>query len=145
MYSYRTYVRPLLEYSCILFSHGNESLLKKIQAVETTAIKISHRLPPWATNTYTYSLVKFPKILDRIKALSKQFINSNKEDELIKPLIDSVKPSTIGHQSILYKTLKFWLLLICLCIYCYLIFPLFLSISFYPKFYFCHLPPETTN
>ena len=61
LYSYRTYIRPLLEYSCILFSYSNDSLLKQIQAVETQAIKIAFRLAACATNTSCYKLVTFPK------------------------------------------------------------------------------------
>ena len=78
-YSYRTFIRPLLEYSCILFSHSNDHLLRKIQTIETLAIKIAYRLAPWAMNTSCYSLIKFPKILDRIKNLSKQFVTAKKE------------------------------------------------------------------
>ena len=107
LYSYRTFIRPLLEYSCILFAHSNDSLLKKIQAVETSAIKIAFRLAPWATNTCCYDLVTFPRILTRLKTLSKKIINYNKEDDLISPLIEEVKPSMIGHHSALYKTLNF--------------------------------------
>ena len=107
LYSYRTFVRPLLEYSSILFAHASDSALRKIKAVETSAIKIAFRLAPWATNTYCYKLVTFPNILERIKNLSKNFIHNNINDELIKPLIDDVKPSTIGHHSVLYKALKF--------------------------------------
>ena len=46
LYSYRTYIRPILEYGCILFSHSSDILLRKIQSIETSAIKIAHRLPP---------------------------------------------------------------------------------------------------
>ena len=104
IYSYRTYVRPLLEYSCILFSHTNNELLKKIQAVETQAIKIAFRLAPWATNTSCYDLVTFPKILTRLKSL---FLNMNKNDELIAPLISESKMSIIGQHSAIYKVLNF--------------------------------------
>ena len=98
---------PLFEYSSILFAYGKEADLKKIQAVETTAIKIAHRLAPWATNSYCYDQVSFPKILDRMKTLSKKFISQNKDDDLIKPLIEEAKPSMNGHHSSLYKTLNF--------------------------------------
>ena len=77
-YSYRTYVRLLLEYSCMLFSYSNDSLLKQIQAVETQAIKIAFRLAPCATNTSCYKLVTFPKILNRIKKTIKT-ISRNKQ------------------------------------------------------------------
>ena len=93
LYSYRTYVRPLLEYSCILFANASEQLFKKIQAVETTAIKIAYRLTPWATNTYCYSLVNFETILNRTKSLSKQFLKKNKDDELMKPCLLYTSPS----------------------------------------------------
>ena len=107
LYTYRTYVRPLLEYGCILFAYASDALLRKIQAVETEAIKIAFRLAPWATNTSCYKLVTFPKILDRIKTLSKKFIDQNKNDDLIKPLIDDLKPSQTGNHSVLYKAIKF--------------------------------------
>ena len=102
LYSYRTYIRPLLEYSCILFSFSNDSLLKQIQAVETQAIKIAFRLAPWATNTSCYKLVTFPRILDRIKKLSKQFLETNKSDDLIEPLIKNSKMSQNSQHSSIY-------------------------------------------
>ena len=77
LYSYRSYVRPLLEYSCILFAHSSDSMLRKLQAIETSAIKIAFRLAPWATNTSCYNLVTFPRILTRLQTLSKEFINYN--------------------------------------------------------------------
>ena len=107
MYSFRTYIRPLLEYSCILFAHSNTNLLKKIQNIETQAIKIAYRLAPWATNTSCYNLINFPKINDRLKSLAKNFVNNNKEDDLIQPLIMNIKPSMTGHHSPLYKAIKF--------------------------------------
>ena len=61
LYTYRSYIRPILEYSSILFAHNEWSLLSKIQAIETKAIKIAHRLPPWTTNTFCYSYVSFDK------------------------------------------------------------------------------------
>ena len=100
-------MRPLLEYSCILFSHANDELLKKIQAVETQAIKIAFRLAPWATNTSCYNLVTSPKILTRLKSLSKNFLNMNKNDELIEPLISETKMSMTGQHSAIYKVLNF--------------------------------------
>ena len=77
LYTYRSYIRPNLEYSSILFAHADMHLLKKIQAIETKAIKIAHRLPPWTTNSFCYSYVKFEKITDRIKKLAKDFLNKN--------------------------------------------------------------------
>ena len=50
LYTYKSYVRPILEYGSILFAFSEEKLLKKIQAVETEAIKIAYRLPPWTTS-----------------------------------------------------------------------------------------------
>ena len=96
-----------VQYSSILFAHSSDHLMRKIQAVETMAIKIAYRLAPWATNTYCYSLVTFPNILERIKTLSSTFIEHNKNDDLIQPLLDEVKPSMTGHHSVLYKALHF--------------------------------------
>ena len=106
LYTYKVYIRPLLEYGSILFAHASDSLLKKIQAIETAAIKIAYRLPPWTTNRWCYSFVNFEKILDRIKSNSKKFLNNYKEDELIKPLIMNAKPSLIGQHSAVFKALN---------------------------------------
>ena len=103
LYTYKVFIRPLLEYGCILFAHADINLLKKIQVVETDAIKIAFQLPPWATNHWCYDLVKFDKILHRIKKLGKSFIE---DDALIKPLIDDAKPSMNGKHSPVYKILN---------------------------------------
>ena len=107
LYSYRTYIRPILEYGCILFAYSHDSLLKKIQNIETEAIKLAHRIPPWATDTWCYNLVTFEPILNRIKKLSSNFIEKNKNDELITPLIEDLKPSMRGNHSPLYKIMTF--------------------------------------
>ena len=107
LYTYRTFVRPILEYGCFLFSHEKENLLKKIQSVEILAIKIAHRLPPWATNTWCYNLISFEPITTRLKTLSKSFIDKNRDDDLIKELIEDTKPSMTGLHSPMFKTLNF--------------------------------------
>ena len=106
LYTYRTYVRPLLEYGCILYSN-DDKILKKLQSIETQAIKIAHRLPPWATNTWCYELISFDNISARLKTLSKSFIEKNSHDELIKPLLEDLKPSMTGLHSPIYKTMNF--------------------------------------
>ena len=106
LYSYRSYVRPIIEYGSILFAYSNDDLLKKIQAIETTAIKIAHRLPPWCTNHFSYEYVNFEKITDRIKRLAKNFLHTNSKDSLIEPLIREAKQSIIGKHSPVYKTLN---------------------------------------
>ena len=107
LYSYRTYVRPLLEYSCILFAYANDDLLKKIQAIETQDIKIAFRQAPWATNRSCYNLVRFENIISRMKKLSSAFLNKNKNDELIKPLIEDSRMSLTGLHPTIYKILNF--------------------------------------
>ena len=107
LYSYRTYVRPILEYGSILFSYGNDTLLNKIRNIETQAIKIAHRLRAWATNTRCYELINFNPIDQRMKTLTKNFISVNQSDELIKPLLDNLKPSMTGLHSPLYKAKHF--------------------------------------
>ena len=106
LYTYRSFIRPILEYICILFARADESLLRKIQAVETMAIKIAHRLPPWTTNHFCYEYFSFEKILDRLKTQSKQFLQKNSNDDLIKPLIEAAKPSLNGKHSAVFKTLN---------------------------------------
>ena len=82
-------------------------MLKKIKCIETQAIKISYNLPPWATDTWCYEQVTFEPILNRLKLLANKFIEANKNDELIKPLIEDTKPSMTGYHSPLYKVLNF--------------------------------------
>ena len=106
LYTYKTYIRPVLEYGCILFAHANKDLLDKLKAIETKAIKIAFRLPPWTTNTWCYKYICFDNILNRLKSKSKQFLEKNQNDTLIKPLIDSAKPSLTGQHSAVYKTLN---------------------------------------
>ena len=106
LYTYKVFIRPILEYGSILFAHSDTSLLKKIQAIETKAIKIAFGLPQWTTNHWCYHQVNFDKILDRIKQLGKRFIQINEEDPLIKPLIKSAKPSMMGYHSPVYKILN---------------------------------------
>ena len=106
MYSYKTYIRPVIEYGCVLFAHANQELLNKIQAFEPQAIKIAFRLPPWTTNYWCYKQINFPNILDRMKKQAKHFINKHSNDELIKPLIDQSKQSLTGQHSAVYKTLN---------------------------------------
>ena len=74
--------------------------------METTAIKIAHRLPPWCTNHFCYEYAKFEKITDRIKRLAKKILNTNSNDNLIEPLIKESKQSAIGKHSPVYKTLN---------------------------------------
>ena len=99
-------MRPVLEYGAILTAHSDEKLLKKLQAIETDAIKIAFRLPPWTTNFWCYQYINFENILDRLKSQAKQFLKSNSEDELIKPLIEASKMSTKGLHSAVFKTLN---------------------------------------
>ena len=106
LYTYKAYIRPILEYGSILFAYCDESLLKKIQAVETSAIKIAFQLPPWTTNHWCYSHVKFDKITNRIKQNAKHFLTKQANDELIKPLIENAKPSDIGKHSSMFKNLN---------------------------------------
>ena len=106
MYTYKTYIWPIIEYGSILFAHADYKLLKKIQAIETSAIKIAHRLPPWTTSFWCYQMVNFDNILDRNKSKAKNVINTNSNDELIKPLIGKAKPSNIGFHSDIDKALN---------------------------------------
>ena len=106
LYTYKVFIRPLLEYGCILFAHSDTDLLKKIQAIETEAIKIAFHLPPWSSNYWCYKMLDFENILERIKKLGKSFINKNLEDNLIKPLIKDAKASMNGQHSPVYKILN---------------------------------------
>ena len=106
LYTYKSYVRPILEYGSILFAYSEDSLLRKIQAIETQAIKIAFRLPPWTTNFWCYQYANIEPILDRLKSQAKRFLNLNSKDELIEPLIKSAKPSVTGLHSAVFKTLN---------------------------------------
>ena len=50
--------------------------------------------------------INFDNILERIKNLGKNFINKNKQDSLIKPLIEASNPSMNGTHSPIFKILK---------------------------------------
>ena len=106
MFTYKRFVRPVLEYGCVLFAHANPDLLKKIQAIETSAIKIAYRLPPWTSNTWCYKIVNTENILDRLKKQAKTFLLRNQTDHLISPLIQESKMSIIGKHSPVYKALN---------------------------------------
>ena len=106
MYTYKAYIRPIMEYGCILFAYAKENLLKQIQAIETEAIKIAYRLPPWTLNFWCYKFVNFDNILTRLKTRAKKFLDKNSKDELIQPLIDSAKASMTGQHSAVFKTLE---------------------------------------
>ena len=49
---------------------------------------------------------EFDKILKRIKSNAKNFLDKQKEDDLIEPLIEGSKPSQIGQHSAVFKTLN---------------------------------------
>ena len=104
--TYKVFIRPLIEYGSPLLAHCEDNLLNKIQAIETEAIKIAYRLPPWTSNFWCYSLVKFESIKNRMKNLGKIFIQRNQDDPLIKPLIEESKPSMNGNHSPIYKILN---------------------------------------
>ena len=79
LYTYRTFIRPLIEYSAVLIAHCDQNMFKKIQAIEIKAIKIAFDLPPWSLNTFCYDLVPFSPIGDRLKKLAKQFIEKTRK------------------------------------------------------------------
>ena len=106
IYTYRTFIRPVLEYGAVLYAYSDQTLLDKIQAIETSAIKIAFDLPPWTLNYWCYKQVTFTPILERLKLLAKSFIRKNKNEFLIKPLIDESRPSTTGLHSSVYKIIN---------------------------------------
>ena len=106
MYTYRTFIRPIIEYGAVLFAHADKKLLDKLQAIETHAIKLAYDLPPWTLNYWCYQMINFKPILERIKDLAKQFIEKNKEDFVLKPFIDQSKPSSYGLHYPIFKALN---------------------------------------
>ena len=106
LHSYRSYIRPLLEYSCILFAHADKQLQTKIQSIETEAIKIAFNLPPWTSNYWCYTQINFTPILSRMKSLSKDFLDKNRKDQLISELINNSKHSNLGLHSPVFKALN---------------------------------------
>ena len=85
IYTYKSFIRPLLEYGGILFAHADKSLLSKLQAVETRAIKLAYRLAPWTTNTWCYKQINVEGILSRLKTQARIFLKKNGTDELSCP------------------------------------------------------------
>ena len=59
MQTYKSFIRPVLEYSCVLFAHAEYHLLKKIQSIEIEAIKIAYDNAPWTSNYWCYILPSF--------------------------------------------------------------------------------------
>ena len=106
MQTYKSFIHPGLEYSCILFAHAEDYLLKKIQSIKTEAIKIAYDLAPWTSNYWCYSQITFTPILQRMKDLAKSFLEKNSSDPLIKSIIDKSKPSMLGKHSPVFKVLN---------------------------------------
>ena len=106
LYTYRTFIRPIIEYGAILFAHADQKLLNKLQAIEIPTIKLAYDLPPWTTNYWCHQVINFTPILERLKTLSKKFIEHNKNDFLLKPFIENCKPSPYGTHSPIYKILN---------------------------------------
>ena len=88
------------------FLRAEQSLLNKIQAIETEAIKIAYSIAPWTSNYWCYSLVNFTPILERIQNLAKNFLHTNTKDKLIGELINNSKASSNGIHSPIYKALN---------------------------------------
>ena len=107
LYTYRTYIRPVIEYGSVLFAHADSNLLKKIQTIETSAIKIAYDLPPWTINYWCYQMINFEPILQRIKSQAKQFIKTNSDYLVLKPFIENLKPSIYGSHCPIY-TVMMW-------------------------------------
>ena len=89
-------------------AHASDTLLKKLQAIETHAIKLAYDLPPWTTNYWCYQSIKFTPILERLKLLAKQFIEKKRNDFVLKPFIDENKPAINGQHSPIYKALNWY-------------------------------------
>ena len=106
LHSYRSYIRPLLEYSCILFAHADKQLQTKIQSIETEAIKIAFNLAPWTSNYWCYTKITFTPVLSRMKSLSKDFLDKKRKDQLISELINNSKHSNLGLHSPVFKALN---------------------------------------
>ena len=62
LYTYRSYIRPILEYSSILFAHTEENQLKQIQAIETKAMNVSNLIKSLveSRNSKRFFKVKLP-------------------------------------------------------------------------------------
>ena len=106
MYTYRTFIRPVIEYGAVLYAHADEYLLKKLQSIETRAIKIAYDLPPWTTNYWCYQSISFTPILERLKDQAKQFVEKNWNDYVLKEFILNNKPSSEGLHSPIYKAIN---------------------------------------
>ena len=104
--TYKSFIPPVIEYSCVLFAHAEGKLLRKIQSIETEAIKIAYGLAPWTSNYWCYTLVNFNPILQRMKDSAKSFLQRNSKDPLIKQLIETAKPSMAGKHSPVFKALN---------------------------------------
>ena len=74
--------------------------------METEAIKIAYRLPPWTTKSWCYKTAQIENVLQRLKGQAKKFLRKNEKNELISTLIEEVKPSQTGNHSPVFKTIN---------------------------------------
>ena len=75
---YKSFIRPAIEYSCLLFAHAEENLLRKIQSIETEAKKIAYDLAPWTSNYWCYTKIEFTPTYSTVHESSRQIFLKQK-------------------------------------------------------------------
>ena len=89
-YTYKTFVRLIMEYAAVITAYADPKILHKFSILEQRAIKIAYRLPSWTLPTVVYSYTHMEPILDRLKRLASIFLVKNGEDPIIKDLISTI-------------------------------------------------------
>ena len=91
MYTYKCFIRPLIDYSCVVFAFcQDEEIYAKIRSIEVRMIKTAFRLPPWCPNRICYQYLKGEDIISRIKRMAIKYINKYRHsDENMKNIIDA--------------------------------------------------------
>ena len=89
LYTYKSFVRPVMDYSCVVFAHcDDETIYAKLRSIEVKMIKTAFRLAPWMPNDICYSHINFEDIVTRLKRLSINFINKNRgQDDLTREIV----------------------------------------------------------
>ena len=89
MYTYKCFVRPIMDYSCVVFSHcDDDQIYSKLRSIEVKMIKTAYRLAPWTPNAICYKYINFEDIVTRLKRLSVNFINKNRgQDEITRDIV----------------------------------------------------------
>lgn len=70
LFLYKCYVRPILEFGCVLFSHLPDYCLSKLFVTERKALRLCLGLPKYAANQALYGEARIPPLKTRFRLLT---------------------------------------------------------------------------